>query len=247
MENKLLATVDGREIRTSDVQTLMQSLGQNAMQFNNPQGQKQLLDEIIAQELLYSDAVENNIEKEKDFIKVLEQMKKSLLTQYAANKLISSVTVNDEEAKEFFNNNKSMFSQPKSAVASHILVDSEDNAKEILKEINDGLEFADAARKYSKCPSKEKGGELGEFSQGKMVPEFEEATFSMKVGEISDPVKTQFGYHLIKVDKITEAKESSFEEAKDKAKKHCLSNKQKKAYATKQEELKQKYSVDYAE
>lgn len=243
MENKVLATVDGREIKQSDIHSLMQNLGQRAAQFSSPQGQKQLLDEIIAQELLYSDALENGFEKEESFILVLEQMKKTLLMQYAANRLMSSVSVNDEEVKEYYDNNKPIFSQPKTAVASHILVDSEDEANKILEEINNGLDFAEGARKYSNCPSKNSGGALGEFSQGKMVPEFEKAVFSMKPGEISNPVKTQFGYHLIKVDNINDAKKSTFEEVKNEAKNQCLLEKQRQVYITKQEELKEKYPV----
>lgn len=243
MENKVLATVDGREIKQSDIHSLMQNLGQRAAQFSSPQGQKQLLDEIIAQELLYSEALENGFEKEENFITVLEQMKKSLLMQYAANKLMSSVSVSDEEVKEYFEHNKSMFTQPKTVAASHILVASEEEAKKILEEINNGLDFAEAAQKYSSCPSKDKGGALGEFSQGKMVPEFEQAAFSMNTGEISAPVKTQFGYHIIKVDKVNEAKESSFEEVKDEVKNQCQLDKQREVYFTKQEELKKKYPV----
>ncbi|WP_058485763.1 peptidylprolyl isomerase [Defluviitalea phaphyphila] len=247
MENKILATVDGREIKQSDVFALMQSLGQNAMQFNTPQGQKDLLNEIIAQELLYSDALENKFDQEEQFITVLEQMKKTLLIQYAANKLMSSVSVSDEEAKEYFDNNKNKFIKEKTVAASHILVNTKEEAEKILEEINNGLGFDEAARKYSSCPSSNSGGFLGEFPKGKMVPEFEQAAFSMKVGEISSPVKTQFGYHLIKVEKVNEARESSFEEVKENVKQQCLSQKQKELYIKKQEELKQKYTVNIME
>jgi peptidyl-prolyl cis-trans isomerase C len=244
MENKLLATVDGREIKQSDIQSLMQNLGQNAAQFNSPQGQQQLLNEIIAQELLYSEAIENNLESEENFVTVLDQMKKSLLIQYAANQLMSSVSISDEEAKAYYDKNLSMFSQPKSVSASHILVNTEDEAKKILEEINNGLDFAEAASKYSNCPSKDRGGALGDFTKGKMVPEFEQAAFNMNAGETSDPVKTQFGYHLIKVDKVNEAKESAFEEVKEQVKKQCLAEKQNDVYTNKQKELKEKYPVE---
>ncbi|TCT16237.1 peptidyl-prolyl cis-trans isomerase C [Natranaerovirga pectinivora] len=247
MENKLLATVDGRPITQADIQSLMQNLGQNAAQFSSPQGQRQLLDEVIAQELLYSDAVENNLEKEDDFLKVLDQMKKSLLIQYAANKLMTSVSVNEKEVKAYYDANQAMFAQPKKIAASHILVDSEEEANEILEEINNGLDFAEAASKYSNCPSNESGGSLGEFGQGQMVPEFENAAFSMSAGEISKPVKTQFGYHLIKVDSVNEPQVSSFEQVKAQVEKQCLSEKQREVYSTKQEALKGKYPVSIEE
>lgn len=244
MENKLLAVVDKREVRESDLHSLMQNLGQNAAQFAGEEGKQHLLNEIIAQELLYSEALENNIEQEEAFTTVLEQMKKSLLIQYAANKLISSVSVSDDEVKSFFDNNQDMFKKEATVKASHILVDTIDKANEILAEINNGLDFADAASKYSSCPSKDNGGALGEFSRGRMVPEFEEAAFNMNIGEISEPVQTQFGYHLIKVDAINNPENISFEEVQDQVKQQCIIEKQNNAYLEKQTELKQKYKVE---
>ncbi len=83
--------------------------------------------------------------------------------------------------------------------ASHILVEDENLAKELKEKIESGEEFAYVAKKYSICPSKENGGDLGEFGKGVMVKEFEDAAFSLDVGIVSEPVKTQFGYHLIMV------------------------------------------------
>ncbi len=83
--------------------------------------------------------------------------------------------------------------------ASHILVSSLEEASRILLELRKGIEFEALARRNSSCPSAEKGGDLGFFSKGQMVKEFEDVAFSMKAGEVSKPVKTQFGYHLIKV------------------------------------------------
>jgi len=81
--------------------------------------------------------------------------------------------------------------------ASHILVKTEDEAKKLLEEIKAGKDFADAAAEYSLCPSGANGGDLGFFSKGMMVKPFEDAAFSLEVGGLSDPVETQFGWHLI--------------------------------------------------
>ncbi|MGM9994585.1 MAG: peptidylprolyl isomerase [Candidatus Avigastranaerophilus sp.] len=81
--------------------------------------------------------------------------------------------------------------------ASHILVKTEDEALKLKEEIENGKDFAQAAMEVSLCPSGQNGGDLGYFSRGQMVKEFEDAAFNMKKGEVSNPVKTQFGYHLI--------------------------------------------------
>ncbi len=83
--------------------------------------------------------------------------------------------------------------------ASHILVSNLDEAERILREIGSGKSFEEMARKYSSCPSGANGGDLGFFSKGQMVKEFEDSAFSLPVGKVSAPVKTEFGYHLIKV------------------------------------------------
>jgi peptidyl-prolyl cis-trans isomerase C len=81
--------------------------------------------------------------------------------------------------------------------ARHILVDQEYEAEDLLKKIAEGVKFEELAHKFSKCPSGKRGGDLGEFGRGRMVASFDEAAFGLAVDEISKPVKTRFGYHLI--------------------------------------------------
>ncbi|HIH89305.1 TPA: peptidylprolyl isomerase [Candidatus Bathyarchaeota archaeon] len=82
--------------------------------------------------------------------------------------------------------------------ASHILVEKQSQALKVLEELKAGADFKELAKKYSTCPSGKKGGDLGQFGRGQMVREFEQAAFALKTGQVSEPVKTQFGYHLIK-------------------------------------------------
>jgi peptidyl-prolyl cis-trans isomerase C len=85
------------------------------------------------------------------------------------------------------------------ASARHILVDTEEQCNTLKQQITDGTDFADVAKQYSSCPSGASGGELGEFSPGMMVKEFDEVVFSAPLNEVQGPVKTQFGYHLLEV------------------------------------------------
>ncbi len=88
--------------------------------------------------------------------------------------------------------------------ASHILVQTEEEAKELLEQINNGSDFSELAQEHSLCPSKRDGGDLRYFGKGMMVKPFEDAAFALEVGQVSEPVQTQFGWHLIKLTDIKE-------------------------------------------
>lgn len=118
----------------------------------------------------------------------------------------------------------------------------EEKCAAILESIVNGEKtFEEAAKESSTCPSGAQGGDLGEFGKGQMVKEFEDAAFQAEPGHVVGPVKTQFGYHLIKVEKKNEAKEAGFAEVKDPIRAELLKRKQDQAYLAKVKELKEKY------
>jgi peptidyl-prolyl cis-trans isomerase C len=217
---------------------------QMAMQFQSPEGIKRVVHEMVNQELLYSDAITEGMDNEDAFQGVLQATKVNLLKGYAFNKIIEDIKVEESELKSFYEENKAMFSQQESIQASHILVEEKDKAEMVLSKLNEGLSFEEAAKEYSTCPSKEAGGSLGEFGRGQMVPEFEEAAFIMEEGAISEPIKTQFGYHIIRLDKKNENKEPTFEEVKEEVQRQLLAKKQENKYTAKIDSLKEKYPVE---
>nr|WP_218059056.1 peptidylprolyl isomerase [Orenia metallireducens] len=217
---------------------------QQAQQLHTEQGRQRLLNELINQKLFYLDALEQGLEESKEFKESLQRVRNNLLSQFAIKNLLEKVAVDDNEIEEFYNQNKDRFKKPESVQASHILVKEEKKAEEILNQLKEGLAFAEAVKKYSTCPSKARGGDLGDFTRGKMVPEFEQAAFAMEEGEVSnEPVKTQFGYHIIKVTAKNEAASSPLEEVKAQVEQQLVSMKQNKLYQDKTEELKEKYTV----
>ena len=243
-ENKVLAVVKGKEITEADVNVLLQNLvSQGNSNFSSEEGKKQLLDELINQELFYFEAKEKDYDKENGFLQELEINKRNILKNYALKKLLSSVSVTQDEIENYYDDNRESFKTRESVKASHILVKDEENANGILKELENGLSFEEAANKYSTCPSKAKGGDLGQFAKGQMVPEFENAAFDMKEGEISKPIKTQFGFHIIKLVDKQEPTVSSFEEVKDQISNFLLGRKQNNLYISKTTELRNKYEV----
>lgn len=154
------------------------------------------------------------MDKNEQFIAEMKEVRENMLKQFFVRQLLADVNVSEEEVEAYYNENKSEFTKPAQAKASHILVDTEEQAKEIKAEIEGGLSFEEAAGKYSKCPSNAKGGDLGFFGQGQMVPEFETAVFDMEVGQMSAPVQTQFGFHLIKKTDAQEAGQATFGEVR---------------------------------
>jgi len=245
MNSRVLATVNGVAIRESDVEAMVAAFAQHGQNMNNEQGRKMVLEQLISKKLLLLDAQKNLFEYDPEFKKELEMVKNDLLVNFAMKKALEKVAVKDEDIKEYFEKNKEMFVEGEAVGASHILVDSEEKANELLAKINaKEISFEDCARENSTCPSSENGGSLGEFTRGQMVPEFDEACFSMEVGEIKGPVKTQFGFHLIKLTSKKEAKPMEFDAVKDNLKASMLQEKQQEAYKSKINQLQILYPVD---
>ena len=244
MEKKVLATVGEKEITNFDVESILGGLDPyQAAHFNSEEGKKQILDDLVNQELLYIEAKENNLEQDEEFQSELKRVQENMLKQYAMNKVLTSVTLTEEEKEAFFEANKSRFVKPDTASAKHILVDSEETANDLLNKINAGeVSFEDAATQNSSCPSKDAGGDLGTFERGQMVPEFDEAVFTMNKGEVTGPVKTQFGYHLIKLEDRNQGGQSEYADVKAEIEKALTYQKQSQAYTNKYSELKSKYN-----
>jgi peptidyl-prolyl cis-trans isomerase C len=246
MENKVLAKVNGHAITQADVNTFMERLGpQRAAQFQSPEGQQQILNELINQNLFFVDATANNLHETPEFQAEMDKMKAIVLTQINVTNVINSVAVNEEEVVAYYNENKENFGTPATADTSHILVDTEELANEIrTKILNNEMTFEDAAKEYSSCPSGQNGGTLGSYPKGQMVPEYDNASFAMNEGELSQPVETQFGFHLIRLNGKTVAGESSFEDVKQQVETELLSEKQRNAYMDKVSEMHTQYNVE---
>ena len=244
MERKVLATVGQKEITNLDIENALKSLDPyQAMQFNNEEGKKRLLEDLVNQELFYMEAKEQNLHNDENFKAEMARIEENMLKQYAINKVLTSVKLTDEEISAFYEANKTSFVKPETASAKHILVDTEEKANELLNKINSNeMTFEDAAAAHSSCPSKDAGGDLGTFPRGQMVPEFEEAVFSMNKGEVRGPVQTQFGYHLIKVEDRVEGGQSELEEVKEDISRSLMYQKQNEVYSAKINDLKGKFS-----
>lgn len=245
MNNQIVARVGGNPVYAQEIDEMVMAYAQRGQNYDNPQGRATLLEQVINKKLLLLDAKKNLLEHNAEFKAELERIKEEMLANFNVQKAIENVSATDEDAKAYFEQHKDQFQKGESVCASHILVDSEEKAKEIKAQIEKGeISFEDAARQNSSCPSSQNGGALGEFTRGQMVPEFDQAAFSMEVGELSDPVKTQFGYHLIKVTEKNGPSEMKFEDIKDQVKNMVLTEKRQAALNSKINQLKILYPVD---
>lgn len=146
-----------------------------------------------------------------------EDLEKEMKNFLRVEKLIGpEIEITDKAVETYFKENKEALGQSATVEASHILTETKEQAEEVAQKLADGGDFAELAAEYSvDTATAENGGELGSFGAGEMAPEFEEAAFAMKPDEISDPVQTDFGYHIIKVTDKTEASEATLEDSKE--------------------------------
>lgn len=245
MSEKILAVAAGHEITEVELNDLIKNYPpEQQIYMSNPQAKQQVLEQIIAFHLFHKMAMDEKITESKEYEEMVEKVKVELASHMAATSIVEGITVEDAEEKAFYEGNPDLFAAKAQVSAKHILVDSEESAKDISEEIAGGLSFEEAAKKHSTCPSKEKGGDLGYFSKGQMVPEFEKAAFEGETGKVIGPVQTQFGYHLILVEDKKEGSVVSFEEVQGQIHQQLVQNKQQEVYETKIKELEAKYGVE---
>ncbi|MBF0539418.1 MAG: peptidylprolyl isomerase [Nitrospirae bacterium] len=156
----------------------------------------------------------------------------------------TSIKVTPEDAKKYYDDNQKEFVMPAQVRAVHILVKTEKEAQDIYNKLKKGGDFAATAKSASMdTATAEKGGDLGFFARGQMEPSFDDAVFKLKKGELSSPVKTSFGYHIIKVVDTKEAKTTDFEGVKPMIIQYLTGEKQKKAFDTYYSSVEKNYSV----
>lgn len=176
----------------------------------------------------------------------IDDVKKDLVVQVQLEKLMEArITITDKEVEEYFAANSEQFAAAEQVKASHILVDSEEKALAVKQLLAEGKDFADLAKEYSTDPSNnQQGGDLGLVKRGDMVAEFEEAAFALAAGEISEPVKTEFGYHIIKVTEKTEPQPGTLESSQEEIKTTLLNQKMQTEYSPWMEEQYSNYKVE---
>lgn len=211
--NPVLAKVNGSEIRQSDVNLAAEELGPSLAQMDPEAKQENVLSFLIDMKIIAKAAEEKKVENSEDFKKRLAFTRDRLLM----DRLLASegkAALTDSAMKTVYTDASKQITSEQEVHARHILVPTEEEAKKVEEELKKGADFAELAKKESKDPGASDGGDLGFFTKEQMVPDFSKVAFALEPGKISDPVKTQFGWHIIKVEEKRARKAPDFDQVK---------------------------------
>ncbi len=244
-KNAVLFKIAGKEIKVSELDAELQQIPA----FIRPQilggeGLNDFLERFYARFLASASAEKNYAALSAQFPDVVTDVARRTMIHKLLSDKLDGIKIDDKAIEEFYQKNLAQFAVPAQMKAHHILVKEEAEAKDLLATLEkDATKFADLAREKSTCPSGKEGGDLGEFGEGQMVPEFDQACKAAEIGKIVGPVKTQFGYHLIRVDDRQAAGSRKLEEVKEQIRGHLLPQKQREAFEAYVEELKKEFAV----
>jgi len=240
----VVATVGSLEITDADVDARLAQLPpQYKASYDSEAGRKMLRDQLVQEKLIYIQAADQKYDTNDAVVKQLEKIKQRLMVGQYINDEFEKLEVSEDELKAYYGENKAMFNQKEQVWAKHILLKTEDEAKAAAARVIKGESFEDVAKQMSTGPSASKGGDLGWFEKGQMVQEFESAAFSLDKDKISEPVKTQFGYHIIKVYDKKEVGTKSFADARPEIEKIVMGQKQKTRVSDIIEQVKKDHPV----
>ena len=211
--NPVLAKVNGVEIRQNDVTLAEEELAPNLAQMDPATKRENVLAFLIDMKIVAKAAEDKKIAERADFKSRLDFARnRILMDQLLAAEGKAAAT--DEAMKKVYEEAAKQISSDQEVHARHILLETEDEAKAVIEELKKGADFAELAKKKSKDPGASDGGDLGFFTKDQMVPEFSAAAFALEPGKISEPVKSQFGWHVIKVEEKRNRKAPEFDQVK---------------------------------
>nr|WP_232286734.1 peptidylprolyl isomerase [Pelobacter propionicus] len=248
-EGQVLAEVNGKKITSGDFSREVKNLPEylRAMA-TTPQGRKEMLDTMVIRELILQKASKDGLDKGPEIEEKLQELKKRLIVEaFLKKKVETDAQISDADLKKFYDQNIDKFKAGEQIRASHILVKTEKEAKEILAQLKGGAAFEELARKHSVDSSSAKGGDLGWFGKGAMVPAFERAALALKEGQVSDVVKSDFGFHIIKLTGKRPAGTRPFDEVKDQIKAALMPSKQQEIFQKIKDELKKSAKITVKE
>jgi peptidyl-prolyl cis-trans isomerase C len=242
--DKVLAKVSNKRITLKNFNEKIAKLPKNYQAVINRNKQR-FLEDTLMETMLYEDAIRKGVGEDKEVKEVVEEARRKIIVaKMIKGEVDDKIKVDDRQARQYYENRKDTFKRPELWRASHVLVASEGEAQDVLNELSKGTSFEELARSKSIDDTASRGGDVGFFRKGQVLPEFENACTQLKIGEISPIVKSQFGYHVIKLTDKKEPADETFEEAKAKIIEELKREKQKELFNKLIIDLKNKYHAE---
>jgi len=216
-DDPVVAEIGSEKLTLSQLHSEIKRLPPNLKQMaSNKRMQKEFLEQLATSHLIYQEGIKQGIDKEPLVKSQIEDASRKIVLATLLQREIESriKTPTEKDIEQYYQTHTDEFKQEKQVRARHILVENEATAKKISAKLKSGADFATLAKESSSCPSSAKGGDLGFFTRERMVKEFADVAFKLKKGEVSGPVKTKFGYHIIEVTDIKEAGSTPLAEVK---------------------------------
>ena len=246
-DGKVLATIDDDKITLQEFNKELDKIPMNMkMLVASESGKKNYLDRLVVKRLLMKEASKAKIEDDKEFQDRVKDIKEQLIIEALLKKKITADTqLSEDDLKKYYEEHKEDFKKDREINTRHILLKTEEEAKQVQAKLQKGEDFTELAKKYSIDPNvKQSGGEIGFQPKGSLIPEFENAAYKLnKVGQLSGIVKTQFGYHIIRLEGIKPPSYVPLEEVKDFIKQKNAQEKQKEVLEKYIEELKKNAKI----
>lgn len=212
----VLAKVGKERITDKDLEMLFEKIPEPyRARYESPEVKKEIVMRLVEVKMMAQEARDRKLDKQDDVKLKLEFMSDQILAKELEDAAIDEIKISDKAVNDYYKANADKFVSPRRFKVSHILVADQAKATALLARVKKGEDFAAIAKAESTCPSKEQGGDLGWISAGRMDPAFEKAAFALKKGEVSGVVKTQFGYHIIKVVDINEQQTKTLADVKE--------------------------------
>ncbi|MGD9819314.1 MAG: peptidylprolyl isomerase [Desulfomonilaceae bacterium] len=244
-DNQVLAKIGDKVVTESDLKDMSNAVPDKFKHYyQTPEGRRQTLEYIVNVYALAAEAEKQGTDKRPDVQKLLNFTRNDLLARFYLESLTKNIpSPTDADAQAFYEQNKSEFVTPESIHLSHVLVETERDAKDVLARLKKGEKFGDIASQVSICPSKDVKGDLDWMPRGNLAPEIEEVAFTMKNDQITGPVKTKFGYHVLLMHDKRPARENSFDQVKELIIEQIKFLRQQEQYEKIAENLRKKYNV----
>ena len=241
----ILASFEGQTITLGEFNQLWEEVPE---EYKLQLDKNMILDQVISEKLLIQEAKNMGLEEDNDVLEQIQKMTEQILVQVLIEReILDKTKVNDEEVLEYYEQNKDSFTEKEQVHLYNILLETEEEAQDVMEQLKAGGDFSEIAIEKSIGPSATQGGDLGYLTKGTIIPEIEEVVFALELEELSEVIKTDFGFHILKITEKKPETVRTLEEAKEEIIQTLLPTKQTEAFENLLEELKSKVEIEINE